>query len=774
MPAKKPAAKTPVKAAAKPAAKAAAKPAAKAAAKPAAKTPVKAAVKPAAKSAAKPVAKSAVKPVAKPAPKAPVKAATKPAAKAPAKPSAEKAAPPKKTTKAAAKGKAGKKALPEDDDIVDLEAEFADETAVSTEKVKPLRMKISKAKERALMKEFGLDEAVLSEEDLAKRRSRLKTLIKLGKTRGYLTHGEISDHLPDKLVDAETLEVVNTMLNDMGVQVYEQTPDAETLLITNTGPTVASEEEAEEEAEAALSTVDSEFGRTTDPVRMYMREMGTVELLTREGEIEIAKRIEGGLMAMMEAISASPATIAEILRMAGDIREGKVVISTVVDGFSNANEADDYVAEEDFDEFDDSDDDDGKGGSKALTKKLEELKAEALTRLDRMQTLFEKLHKTFDKEGYGTPAYLKTQKAISEEMMTIRFTARTIEKLCDLVRTQVDDVRKKERELRRIIVDRCGMPQEMFIKEFPANLLNLKWVEKQSAAGKAWSVTMTRNIPAIQELQKKLLDIQTRVVVPLAELKDINKRMNEGERASRYAKKEMIEANLRLVISIAKKYTNRGLQFLDLIQEGNIGLMKAVDKFEYRRGYKFSTYATWWIRQAITRSIADQARTIRIPVHMIETINKMNRISRQHLQEFGFEPDASVLAEKMEMPEDKIRKIMKIAKEPISMETPIGDDDDSHLGDFIEDGANTAPIEAAMQAGLRDVVKEILDGLTPREAKVLRMRFGIEMDNDHTLEEVGKQFDVTRERIRQIEAKALRKLKHPSRSDKLRSFIDTL
>jgi RNA polymerase primary sigma factor len=770
MPAKKPAAKTPVKAAAKPASKAAAKPVAKPAAKPAAKAPIKAAAKPAAKPAPKAPVKAAVK--------APVKAAVKPAAKtpakAPAKPSAEKAAPPKKTTKAAAKGKAGKKALPEDDDIVDLEAEFADETAVSTEKVKPLRMKISKAKERALMKEFGLDEAVLSEEDLAKRRSRLKTLIKLGKTRGYLTHGEISDHLPDKLVDAETLEVVNTMLNDMGVQVYEQTPDAETLLITNTGPTVASEEEAEEEAEAALSTVDSEFGRTTDPVRMYMREMGTVELLTREGEIEIAKRIEGGLMAMMEAISASPATIAEILRMAGDIREGKVVISTVVDGFSNANEADDYVAEEDFDEFDDSDDDDGKGGSKALTKKLEELKAEALTRLDRMQTLFEKLHKTFDKEGYGTPAYLKTQKAISEEMMTIRFTARTIEKLCDLVRTQVDDVRKKERELRRIIVDRCGMPQEMFIKEFPANLLNLKWVEKQSASGKAWSVTMTRNIPAIQELQKKLLDIQTRVVVPLAELKDINKRMNEGERASRYAKKEMIEANLRLVISIAKKYTNRGLQFLDLIQEGNIGLMKAVDKFEYRRGYKFSTYATWWIRQAITRSIADQARTIRIPVHMIETINKMNRISRQHLQEFGFEPDASVLAEKMEMPEDKIRKIMKIAKEPISMETPIGDDDDSHLGDFIEDGANTAPIEAAMQAGLRDVVKEILDGLTPREAKVLRMRFGIEMDNDHTLEEVGKQFDVTRERIRQIEAKALRKLKHPSRSDKLRSFIDTL
>jgi RNA polymerase primary sigma factor len=695
--------------------------------------------------------------VAKPAAKStPVKAA----AKAPAK--------------AAAKGKVAKKVVAEDLDLVDLEAEFAEEPAASGEKVKPLRMKISKAKERALMKEFGLDEAVLSEEDLAKRRSRLKTLIKIGKTRGYLTHGEISDHLPDKLVDAETLEVVITMLNDMGVQVYEQTPDAETLLITNTGPTVASEEEAEEEAEAALSTVDSEFGRTTDPVRMYMREMGTVELLTREGEIEIAKRIEGGLMAMMEAISASPATVAEILRMAGDIREGKVVISTIVDGFSNANEADDYVAEEDFDEFDDSDDDDGKGGSKALTKKLEELKAEALVRFDRVQILFEKMRKAFDKEGYGSPVYLKIQKSISEELMTVRFTARTIEKLCDLVRSQVDDVRKKERELRRIIVDRCGMPQDMFIKEFPANLLNLKWVEKQSAAAKPWSVIMTRNIPAIQELQQKLTDVQTRVVVPLAQLKDINKRMNEGERSSRNAKKEMIEANLRLVISIAKKYTNRGLQFLDLIQEGNIGLMKAVDKFEYRRGYKFSTYATWWIRQAITRSIADQARTIRIPVHMIETINKMNRISRQHLQEFGFEPDASVLAEKMEMPEDKIRKIMKIAKEPISMETPIGDDDDSHLGDFIEDSANTAPLEAAMQAGLRDVVKEILDGLTPREAKVLRMRFGIEMDNDHTLEEVGKQFDVTRERIRQIEAKALRKLKHPSRSDKLRSFIDTL
>ena len=593
---------------------------------------------------------------------------------------------------AAAAAKRGRKPkdskIDGDEDMSDIEAEFAEEPAVveataTTEKVKPLRMKISKAKERALMKEFGLDETVLSEEDILKRRVRLKTLIKLGKTRGYLTHGEISDHLPDKLVDAETLEVVINMLNDMGVAVYEQAPDAETLLLNNTGATVATEEEAEEEAEAALSTVDSEFGRTTDPVRMYMREMGTVELLTREGEIEIAKRIEGGLMRMMEAISESPATIDEIMRLADDIREGKVVISTVVDGFSNPNEADDYVAEEDFDEFDEDDDDDGKGGSKALTKKLEELKKEALSRFEKVGEYSEKVKKIYEKEGYGTPSYLKTQKALSDELMTVRFTAKTIEKLCDLLRGQVLDVRKKERELRRIIVDKCGMPQEVFIKDFPPNLLNLKWVEKQVASGKPWSNVMARNIPPIQELQTKLGELQTRVVVPLLHLKDINKRMNEGESNSRDAKKEMIEANLRLVISIAKKYTNRGLQFLDLIQEGNIGLMKAVDKFEYRRGYKFSTYATWWIRQAITRSIADQARTIRIPVHMIETINKMNRLSRQHLQEFGFEPDASILAEKMEIPEEKIRKIMKIAKEPISMETPIGDDDDSHLGDFI-------------------------------------------------------------------------------------------
>ena len=730
-------------------------------------------------------------------------AATKVATKAPAAKAAEKAtaavktaaaktakAPAAKTAAPEAKGKKGKKEevakVPAFEDDAEVEADLEGEVEVDAAeevveeigevkaKVKPLRMKVSRAKERALMREFGLDETQLTEEEVAKRRHELKTLIKMGKTRGFLTHQEINDHLPEKLVDNEILEAIVSMLNDMGIAVYEQAPDAATLLISGQTQSGATEEEAEEAAEAALSTVDSEFGRTTDPVRMYMREMGSVELLTREGEIEIAKRIEGGLQSMMQAISASPTTIAEILSVAERISKGEMQISEAVDGFVSTNEADDYVAEEDFDEFDEEDDDDGAGGSKALTKKLEELKAQALTKFGELDIHFGRMRKAFEKEGYRSPAYDKAQHALTDDLMKIRFTVKTIERLCQILRGQVDDVRRYEREIRKIVVDKCGMPQEHFIKTFPSNSLNLHWAEKEIAGNRSYSVIMGRNLPAIQELQQKLIDLQARAVVPIEHLKEINRKMNEGEKASRDAKKEMIEANLRLVISIAKKYTNRGLQFLDLIQEGNIGLMKAVDKFEYRRGYKFSTYATWWIRQAITRSIADQARTIRIPVHMIETINKMNRISRQHLQEFGFEPDAPTLAEKMEMPEDKIRKIMKIAKEPISMETPIGDDDDSHLGDFIEDTNNLAPVEAAMHAGLRDVVKDILDSLTPREAKVLRMRFGIEMSTDHTLEEVGKQFDVTRERIRQIEAKAIRKLKHPSRSDKLRTYLDNL
>jgi len=631
---------------------------------------------------------------------APAKAATPaPAAKTAAKGKAAAAEDPKKAAKATApkaaeaKGKPGrkpkvdekaKKAEDSDVDLSDLESDLEGEPEVEAVaedetkvKAKPLRMKVSRAKERALMREFGLDETALTEEEVAKRRQELKTLIKMGKTRGFLTHQEINDHLPEKLVDNEILEAIVSMLNDMGIAVYEQAPDAATLLIAGGGATTATEEEAEEAAEAALSTVDSEFGRTTDPVRMYMREMGTVELLTREGEIEIAKRIEGGLQAMMLAISASPTTIAELLSYADRIASGEMKISEAVDGFVSEDEADDYVAEEDVDFFDEEDDDDGQGGSKALTKKLEELKAAALVKFDALRINFDKMRKAFEKEGYQSPAYNKAQHAISSELMTIRFTVKTIEKLCGILRSQVDDVRRYERELRKILVDKCGMPQEYFIKHFPPNALNLKWAEKEVASGKPYAVVLTRNLPPVQELQKKLIDQQARAVVPLEDLKLINKRMNEGEKASRDAKKEMIEANLRLVISIAKKYTNRGLQFLDLIQEGNIGLMKAVDKFEYRRGYKFSTYATWWIRQAITRSIADQARTIRIPVHMIETINKMNRLSRQHLQEFGFEPDAPTLAEKMEIPEDKIRKIMKIAKEPISMETPIGDDDDA-------------------------------------------------------------------------------------------------
>ena len=641
-------------------------------------------------------------------------------------------------------------------------------------KAKPLRVKVPKSKERALIREFGLGVTALTEAEADKRRSELKSLVKMGKTRGFLTHQEINDHLPENLVDAEVLEAIVKMLNDMGVAVYERAPDAATLLVAGEASTTSTDEEAEEAAEAALSTVDSEFGRTTDPVRMYMREMGSFELLTREGEIDIAKRIEGGLQSMMRAISAAPSIMAVILSYGDKVAAGEMAISEVIDGFVVAGEADDYVAEEDVDSFDEGEDDDGKGGSKAVTRRLEEMRVAALEKFAAMRDGFDKLRRAFEKRGYGSTAYRAAQQSLSDEMMTLRFTVKTIDRLCGMLRAQVDDVRRHEREIRKIAVDRCGMPQERFIEQFPLHMLDLGWAEAEATAARPYAAALRRNVPAIQELQGKLIDLQSKVLLPLAELKAINKKMNEGERAALDAKKEMIEANLRLVISIAKKYTNRGMQFLDLIQEGNVGLMKAVDKFEYRRGFKFSTYATWWIRQAITRAIADQSRTIRVPVHMIEMINKVNRVSRGHLQEFGFEPDAAMLAQKLELPEAKVREIMKVAKEPVSMEMPVGDEGDTTLGDFIEDTHNVAPMEAAMQSGLRTIVSELLEGLTAREAKVVRMRFGIDMSSDHTLEEVGRQFDVSRERIRQVEAKAMRKLKHPSRSEKLRMYADSL
>ena len=692
------------------------------------------------------------------------KAPARPAPKAQARPKAQPKSQAKTPAKAVAKGRKAEASPPAP---APAPAPAATPKAVARE---VLKSRGSKGRGRS-----PLAPALLAPVDLETRRTRLKNLIALGKERGFLTYAEVNDHLPDDMVDAEQIESIISTFSDMGIQVFDEAPVAEDLLMSEATPPVVADEDIEEEAEQALSTVESEFGRTTDPVRMYMREMGSVELLTREGEIEIAKRIEDGLKHMVQAISACPTTIAEMLDMAARVARDEMRIDELVDGLIDPNAPGDIEAlaenEELAVEEDEAEDEDSEGG--AVSASLLQLKSDALERFTTIHGLFVKMQNVLVKKGPREKAYLKAQQQISGELMNIRFTARIIERLCDSVRHMVEDVRNHERKIQELCVKKGNMPRPHFIKVFPGNETNLEWLKHEVTGGKPYAATLMRAAPAIIEEQQKLLGLQNHIGIPLKDLKDINKQMSTGEAKARRAKREMTEANLRLVISIAKKYTNRGLQFLDLIQEGNIGLMKAVDKFEYRRGYKFSTYATWWIRQAITRSIADQARTIRIPVHMIETINKMNRISRQILQETGQEPDPATLAVKMEMPEEKIRKILKISKEPISMETPIGDDDDSHLGDFIEDASTLAPAEAAVYASLRDVTKEILDTLTPREAKVLRMRFGIEMNTDHTLEEVGKQFDVTRERIRQIEAKALRKLRHPSRSEKLRSFLDT-
>jgi RNA polymerase primary sigma factor len=601
------------------------------------------------------------------------------------------------------------------------------------------------------------------------QQSSLKELIAKGKEQGYLTYTEVNDHLPDGIVEPEQIEDIIRMINDMGIKVHERAPTEDADDILNDAENEP-DEDAVEEAAAALASLDSEFGRTTDPVRMYMREMGTVELLTREGEIKIARRIEDGLNQAMSALARYPDTMEVILERYQEVRDEKTKLTDLIVGYVDPNEDPNAIPmpaqsqNNDDDEDDDDDDDDAVEPDTGLDPEEAE---------ERFSTIEKSFAKTMEAAGSDDPK--KWNELLDETvklLMEIKLLPSFVDELGNNLRDIITRIRSNERAILNICVNQAQMPRKDFINSFKQNETNLEWLSEHIASGKDYASNLEGVRDEVTRHQKRLLSIEKTSRLTIHDIKEINRKMSIGEAKARRAKKEMIEANLRLVISIAKKYTNRGLQFLDLIQEGNIGLMKAVDKFEYRRGYKFSTYATWWIRQAITRSIADQARTIRIPVHMIETINKLNRISRQMLQELGREPLPEELAERMDMPEDKVRKVLKISKEPISMETPIGDDEDSHLGDFIEDTNVLLPADTATNAGLSESTREILSSLTPREAKVLRMRFGIDMNTDHTLEEVGKQFDVTRERIRQIEAKALRKLRHPSRSEQLRSFID--
>jgi len=595
-----------------------------------------------------------------------------------------------------------------------------------------------------------------------KQAQQLKALIARGKEQGYLTYAEVNDHLPNDIVDPEQIEDIVNMINDMGIAVHEQAPDAESLILTDKDVS-NDDEDAAVEAEAALASVDAEFGRTTDPVRMYMREMGTVELLTRQGEIEIAKRIEDGLNQVKYHMAHFPPTIEKLIEVAEAVLAGDTRMQDFVVGFIDPNAPDEIKAPVQKTDADDDDDDEVVDTGPDPE--------EVAARVKIIKRLFNRSLKNLDKYGARDKKTVKVQGDLADQLMELKLSPKLTEMLVRNLRDSVSVIRMQERQVMEICVRDAGMPRKDFIASFPKSETDLNWIDKHIRAKRKHSSILAKMKDDVLRAQRKLLAVETLTNLKIAEIKEINRQMSIGEAKARRAKKEMVEANLRLVISIAKKYTNRGLQFLDLIQEGNIGLMKAVDKFEYRRGYKFSTYATWWIRQAITRSIADQARTIRIPVHMIETINKLNRISRQMLQEMGREPLPDELAERMEMPEDKVRKVLKIAKEPISMETPIGDDEDSHLGDFIEDQTVHSPVDSATSEGLKESTDSVLAGLTPREAKVLRMRFGIDMNTDHTLEEVGKQFDVTRERIRQIEAKALRKLRHPTRSDQLRSFL---